>query len=77
MFAWGAGSLYLFICGVRDLLQINNEMTELFTKGNTAVLSDQSAPAQVHFGWRLGLGTASLITAIGFFRLHYFKRREF
>ncbi len=76
MFAWGAASLYLFSRGVCELLQINHEMTELFTKGNTAVISDPTPPAQIHIGWRLVLGTASLGIAICFFRLHYW-RREF
>lgn len=77
MAAWGAGSLYLFVGGVCELLQINHEMTELLIKGDTAVISEPSAPARVHIGWRLVLGTACLGLAIGFFRLHYFNRREY
>ena len=77
MAAWGAGGLYLFSAGVCELLQINHEMSEVFTKGNTAVTSDPTPPAQVHIGWRFILGTASLALATSFFRYHYSRRREF
>ena len=74
---WGAGSLYFFAMGVGELLQINHEMTEVFTKGNTAVISEQTAPVQIHIGWRLVLGTVSLGIAPAFFRRHYRGRRGF
>jgi hypothetical protein len=67
----GAGGLYFFSSGVSELLQINHEMTELLTKGNTAVISDQSDPVRIHFGWRLVLGTAILGVASLFFRWLY------
>ena len=47
---WGAGSLYLFATGMGELMQINHEMTEVLTKGNTAVPSEHTAPAQIHVG---------------------------
>ncbi len=74
---WGAGSLYLFSTGVGELLQISHEMTEVFTKGHTAVMSEQTAPVQIHVGWRLVLGTASLGLAQDFFRRHYCGGRGF
>ena len=71
MVIWGAGGLYLFISGVCELLQVNHEVTELLTKVNTAVISDQTEPARVRIGWRLVLGTTILGIAIGFFRWLY------
>jgi len=74
---WGAGSLYLFALGVGELLQLNHEMTEVLTKGNAAVMSEQTPPVQIHIGWRLVLGTAGLGIALGYFRLQDRGGREF
>lgn len=68
---WGAGSLYFFAAGMSELIQINHEMTEALTKGHTALVAEQTAPAQIHVGWRLVLGTLSLGLALAFFRRHY------
>ncbi|MBL9176450.1 MAG: hypothetical protein JNM65_00210 [Verrucomicrobiaceae bacterium] len=76
MAAWGAGGLYLFSSGVRELFQIDREAAELITKGDIVAISEHPDPLRIHFGWRLGLGAVSLGLAIGFFRLHYW-RREF
>lgn len=75
MVVWGSGSLYLFATGMGELIQINHEMTEFFTKGNTGLPSEQTAPAQIHVGWRLVTGTLSLGLALMFFRRHYRRRR--
>jgi len=77
MVAWGAGSLYLFSTGVGELLQVNHEMTEVLTKGGTTAISEPTPPIQIHVGWRLVLGTASLGLAQAFFRRHYRGGRGF
>lgn len=77
MVLWGAGSMYLFATGIGELLQINHEMTEALTKGHTALHSDQTAPVQIHVGWRLITGTVLLGLAIPFFRRIYSWRRGF
>lgn len=72
---WGAGSVYFFATGAGELLQINHEMSEALTKGNTRVVADQAPLVRIHIGWRLVLGTVLLGLAMGLFRRHHGRQR--
>lgn len=72
--AWGAGSLYLFATGVFELFEVNHEMSELLTKGNTMAAPEPTAPVRLHIGWRLVAGIVSLGAALSLFRWHHSQR---